>query len=125
MCQIMTKKLEWTEGRRRSFITSVLRAGSRKWPPKYKTLEQACVGTRTNEKTGRLAKHYKCAKCLDSFPAKEIDIDHIDPIVPVETGFTTWDDFIKRLFCPVEQLQALCRVCHKEKSASERIRRNK
>ena len=48
---------KWTEARYRSFITSTLRAGSRKWPPKYETLNAAKTEKKTNEKTGRLAQH--------------------------------------------------------------------
>lgn len=108
----------WTDGRRNAFIVSVLRAGSRKWPPKYQTLNDAYVGIRLNEKTNREGKHYLCALCEGEFPAKEVEVDHIEPVISSK-GFTSWDDYIARLFCDKSNLQVLCRSCHKIKSYNE------
>lgn len=120
----MKKQIEWTEGRRKSFITSVLRSGSRKWPAKYTALAAAYVDTRINKKSGRLAKHYKCNSCKGLFTSTNVQVDHIEAIVGPE-GFTTWDNFIERLFCPIGNLQVLCTNCHKEKSALEKQERKK
>jgi len=49
-----------------------------------------------------------------------MNVDHILPAVDPEKGFETWDIFIDRLFCERENLQAICLVCHKKKSAEER-----
>ena len=110
----------WTEGRRKGFITSVLRAGSRRWPPKYQTLAEAYVGQRINPKTNREGKHYLCATCCGEFPSKDVQVDHIEPIINPKTGFTTWDSFIANLFCDKDNLQVLCSSCHKIKSKEER-----
>lgn len=118
------KPVEWTEGRKKSFITSVLRAGSRKWPPKYECLAEAYEDTRINEKTGRLAKHYKCAKCKKLFTSTNVQVDHIEPIVGPE-GFVSWDQFIERLFCSTDNLQVLCVPCHADKSKKEKTKRVK
>lgn len=110
----------WTEGRIKSFIVSVLRSGARKWPPKYQTLADAYTETKTNSKSGRQAKHYRCNNCQDEFTSKDVQVDHILPVVDPKTGFTTWDDYIKRLYCTKDNLQVLCTACHKEKSKLER-----
>ena len=115
--------MQWTDGRRKSFIVSTLRSGFRRWPPKYETLNEACIGKRLNESSGREAKHYKCNNCHGEFPAKQIQIDHINPIVKPEQGFISWDEFIDNLFCQKENLQALCATCHKEKTKEERTKR--
>ena len=73
--------MDWTEGRRKSFITSVLRSGYRRWPPKYETLKEAQSGKKENVKTKRIAMHYKCNSCKEDFPAKEVQVDHIEPVV--------------------------------------------
>lgn len=112
--------MSWTEGRIRSFITSVLRTGSRKWPPKYSTLNNSCVGVKLNEKSGRLAKHYRCNRCKGEFVAKEVEVDHVKPVIDPRKGFTTWDDYIKRLFCEETNLQTLCKECHALKTAKEK-----
>lgn len=109
---------EWTQSRYESFVKSVLRAGSRKWPPKYEVLNDAKRGKQINPATGRLAEHYECAECGGLFPAKLVAVDHIDSVVPV-TGFVSWDDVISRLFCPRRRLQALCKECHAIKTKQE------
>lgn len=76
---------------------SVLRAGTRRWPPKWDVLESAKTDKHTNPKTGRLAQFYVCAGCENEFTSKEVEVDHIQPVVP-PTGFTSWDDVIKNLF---------------------------
>lgn len=108
----------WTEARFHSFVKSVLRAGSRKWPPKYQCINDAYVGTKINPKSGRRCKFYKCACCNEEFPLAMIEVDHINPIVPI-TGFTTWDEVINNLFCEKEDLQAVCKDCHKIKTKAE------
>lgn len=116
---------DWTDGRMRSFITSTIRAGFRRYPPKFEVLKMALVGKMENKKTGRIASHYLCAECKGHFPNKEIQVDHILPVVDPKKGFISWDVFIERLFCTKENLQVLCLKCHKEKSKQEREDRKK
>lgn len=111
---------EWTAGKFRTFITGVLRSGFRKYPSKYETLKEASVGKQINKKTNRLAEHYRCAECKQVFPAKEVQCDHVSPVVDPIEGFVNWDVYIKRMFCGKENLQILCSTCHDKKSAEER-----
>ena len=46
-------------------------------------------------------------------------MDHIDPVVNPETGFTTFDDYIERMFCGVAGFQVLCKSCHDAKTYLE------
>lgn len=112
--------MTWTEGRKKSFIVSTLRQGSRRWPPKYETLNEAKTEKKVNKKTGRVAQHFRCAGCLQEYPAKEMQVDHIEPVVDPTTGFTTWDSYIDRMFCDKDNLQALCKNCHHEKTKLEK-----
>lgn len=116
---------EWTEARFRSFITSALRAASRRWPPKYKALKEAFVGKKVNAKTGKMAMHYKCAACKKHFVAVDVQVDHIDPVVDPKKGFISWDVFIERMFVEIEKLQVLCKPCHKIKTDEEKTQRKK
>lgn len=111
---------EWTSGRLKSFITTTLRSGMRRYPPKYEALKLAYTETKVNPKSGRSAKHFMCNGCKVDFPSKDVQVDHVDPVVDPKVGFVNWDTFIKRLFCPVENLQVLCTVCHKAKTKEER-----
>ena len=105
----------WTEARFNSFVTSALRAAFRRWQPKYTTLKRSFVESRINPKSGRIAKHYRCNACGNSFPQLQVQIDHVEPI---GRGLS-WNKFIERLFCEAENLQVLCKVCHKEKTKNE------
>lgn len=107
---------KWTEGRFNSFVTSILRSGSRRWPPKYEVLNEAKTEKKINVKTGRLAQHFKCMGCLGEFTSTGVQVDHITPI----GRDRSWDDFIAGLFCEAENLQVLCVACHKAKTLSEK-----
>jgi 5-methylcytosine-specific restriction endonuclease McrA len=109
---------EWTESRFNSFVKSALRSASQRWPPKYKTLAEACVGQKTNPKSGRQAKFYVCNKCKDEFVAKDVEVNHIIPVVPV-TGWDSWDGVVERMFCEKEHLEVLCKPCHKSVTKEE------
>lgn len=122
----MASTKEWTEGRIRAFIVSVLRSGTRRWPPKYETLNEAKTEKKINSKTGRMAQHYLCTKCKKEFTSKDVQVDHVEPVVDPKQGFTSWDNYIERLFCPKENLQVLCKTCHSKKSEKEKkVRRTK
>lgn len=110
----------WTEARYRSFVTSTLRAGSRKWPPKYETLNAAKTEKKVNKATGRLAQHYLCAGCQDEYTQKDVQVDHIKPVIDPKKGFISWDVYIDRMFCEQPNLQVLCKVCHLEKTKQEK-----
>lgn len=109
---------EWTESRFHSFVKSGLRSLSQKWPPKYRVLSKAYTGTEINPASGRLAKRYRCASCKSTFVAKDVEVNHIEPVVPT-TGFDSWDNIIERLFCEESGLEVLCRPCHKIRTQEE------
>lgn len=116
-------KTSWTEGRKRAFITSTLRGGFRRFPPKYECLKAASVGKKLNVKTKRISEHYLCKCCGNEFPTSEVQVDHVLPIVDPEEGFVSWDKFIDNLYCPISNLQVLCKPCHKLKTAEENKKR--
>ena len=116
---------EWTEARYRAFVISALRAYMKRFPPKWKALKAAMVGKKINKRTDRLAEHYLCANCGDFFVANDVQVDHIDPVVSPSDGFQDWWTFINRLYCEAENLQVLCKPCHKEKTNRERKERKK
>lgn len=80
------------------FVKNTLRQASFRW----KARNEALVAARVER--GR----YLCASCGGLFGPKEIQVDHIHPVVDPKVGFTTFDDYIQRLFCPVEGYQVLC-----------------
>jgi len=116
---------EWTEARFRAFIISALRAHMKRFPPKWKALKAAMVGKKVNKRSGRLAEHYLCASCGGFFVARDVQVDHIDPVVSPEEGFQDWWTYMNRLYCEAENLQVLCKSCHKDKTNAERKERMK
>lgn len=114
---------EWTDARIKTFIISVLRAGTRRWPPKWNVKHAAATEKKVNESTGRLAQHYLCAKCKKDYPSSEVEVDHIKPVVNYKDGWTNWDDYITSLFCLEDNLQVLCLDCHKKKTLKENKKR--
>lgn len=102
---------QWTEARFFSFIRSALRRSSSRWAPAFACLRAAETGKKVNEKTGRIAMHYRCSECGNELPRKEVAIDHI-----VEAGtLRSFDDlpgFAERLFCEADGFQILCVPCH-------------
>jgi 5-methylcytosine-specific restriction endonuclease McrA len=116
---------EWTEARFRAFIISALRAYMKRFPPKWKALKAAMVGKKVNKRSGRLAEHYLCASCGGFFVARDVQVDHIDPVVSPEEGFQDWWTYMNRLYCEAENLQVLCKPCHKDKTNAERKERAK
>ena len=116
---------EWTEARFRAFIISALRAYMKRFPPKWKALKAAMVGKKINKRTGRLAEHYLCASCGGFFVARDVQVDHIDPVVSPEEGFQDGWTYFNRLYCEADNLQVLCKQCHREKTNAERKERIK
>lgn len=118
--EIAEKQPKWTQSKLNSFIKSALRSASQRYPPKYEALNNAFVGKQVNKKTGRIGKHYQCNACKGIFPASEVQVDHIDPVIDPSVGFTSWDEVIVRMFCDVEGFQILCLDCHKNKTTAEK-----
>lgn len=112
----------WTEARYRQFVRSALRAAFRKWPPKFAVLKNAATERRINPKSGKLAMHYKCNGCGIEVPMKEVQVDHIKPVVNPSKGFENWDAFISRLYCEAPHLQVLCKPCHTTKTKHEKVK---
>ena len=55
---------------------------------------------------------FRCESCKLTVP--KVFIDHITPVGELDGGF------LERLFCPSNELRALCADCHKEKTKAER-----
>lgn len=68
---------------------------------------------------------FKCAITNKALPIDQVTVDHKDPVVDVKKGFTTWDEFINRLFCDPSNLQVISRAVHKKKTQEEQKERRK
>ena len=100
-----------------SIMRAVKRAFSRS-PAVREVREKAIHPTAKGPRGG---KRYICNECKDDFAGKEVQVDHIEPVIPIGTAARdmTWDEILKRLFCSILNLQLLCKVCHAIKSKIE------
>jgi len=92
-----------------TFAKGALRRASLMWKP----INQCRVNAR--KERGR----YECAACKQLFGPKEVQIDHIHPVIDIVKGWESWDVYIERLFCDVENLACLCKNCHESKTSIE------
>lgn len=67
---------------------------------------------------------WECQLCKKIYSSsRDLHGDHYLPCVDVESGFTTWDEYINRLF--LGEIQAICKECHKIKTNKENEQRRK
>ncbi len=74
----------------------------------------------------RVTKWSRCAICSIPTPTYLIEIDHLVPLVPLDSSLEkmSWDEVIARQWCDIKNLQGVCKSCHKLKSKEEsKIRR--
>ena len=74
---------------------------------------------------------YRCAICSGLFPQKFVQVDHIEPVVPLnkQEKDMTYDEMVRRIICEVSKLQVVCSTplkyndnkpsCHKLKTDEE------
>lgn len=63
----------------------------------------------------------KCAVCLKPDAKSYMAVDHIIPIVDVTESAAnlTPNQLVDRMWCPPENLQVICKECHKVKTQEE------
>lgn len=108
----MTKK----EKKKRGPITDpilyaklVLRGASLRWYARNQSL--------VNQRVDRGL--YICKMCDGIFKKQELQADHTKPVVDVKEGDQGLEEWVRRLFTPVENWQWICKQCHLTKSATE------
>lgn len=113
-------------------VFSALRRIFRRSPMYNQALKQAKREVRITGKTKDNIRRikFKCAICGELFDKKEVDCDHVKPVIPLEglpilNGLPDCNVYIARLFCSVDNLQVLCKQCHKVKSKQENQERKR
>lgn len=130
----------WNQERNR--VKGALRQSFRMSPQMWETLQRARHELPPAlKKDGTPGKRpqvrYKCAICNGMFMQKYVQVDHIDPVVPlykVEAEMS-YDEMAYRIFCKQDNLQVVCSTplkknggkpsCHKIKSDEENFIRKK
>lgn len=70
---------------------------------------------------------YKCYHCGELFKKEDTQCDHTTPVVPVQipAKHMSWDVMLEERLCvdSIQDLQILCKPCHKVKSVAENAER--
>ena len=69
---------------------------------------------------------YPCSSCGERFRQANIQLDHIDPVVPLDKKRIEMNllEYIERKFlCPKQNFQVLCKPCHQAKTNQEKSTR--
>jgi 5-methylcytosine-specific restriction endonuclease McrA len=107
----MTESAFW------SFIRSALRQKSRWWKPITETKMAARRAYKGPNKKQRF--EYQCAVCMNYFPDKKVNVDHIIPAGTLKCA-NDLPGFVERLFCEAGNLQVLCSACHDVKTKNDK-----
>ncbi len=99
----------------KNFIIGALRKATYKWKPRTEALKKARISRGV----------YKCNICAEEFKRKEIQVDHIIPVVDVKEGFVDWNTYIPRMFPEEGGFQVICKPCHTIKTTEEKGLRKK
>lgn len=107
----------WTRSRYFSFIRSALRQSWSRYPVKHQFLKSKQLPYTGSDK--RTKFEYECEACHSIFKGKDVQVDHIEPAGSL-LKYEDLPAFVERLLCEADNLQLLCKECHKKKTAEER-----
>lgn len=127
---------DWTPGKFRAQVRGAIRQIFFRWPGRKSILDKRRVEIPQTKKDGtpssKPAVFYKCDGCgALCKPMKNAAghprawVDHIDPVVPIDDPYPSWDKYIHALWCNLDNFQVLCDNCHSVKSAAENKERRK
>lgn len=88
-------------------------------------VEKSQVKGVVNAKRPRVKKWSKCSLCKELIATYQIVVDHIDPIIAVNGSLENmdWDEVINKTWCVIDNLQAICLICHGKKTIIENMSR--
>ena len=102
------------------WIRSTLRKASMRWKPRSEALKAGRRPYTGDDKRTRW--EYKCTLCNKWYKAKAVQVDHIEPVGSL-TKASDLPRFVEGLFCEVDNLRVLCRVCHQAITNLSRARK--
>jgi len=118
------KKRKKPKFNQNSAVRSSIRRVFSRSPHVIDTLKKARRERPWHRQDGTVAKRprveYICSNCNEWFMGKDVQVDHTIPVIDPVKGFETWDTFVDRVFCAIENLTVLCKPCHKIKTDEEK-----
>lgn len=127
----------------KNMIKGAIRRTFRLSPQMYEVMQAARVELPPKPlKDGSPGKQiqvrFRCACCGELFPSKFVQVDHIDPVVPLHKteAHMSYDELAERIICDKKNLQVICstplkflpkgqRSCHSWKTLKENYIRDK
>lgn len=111
----------------RGLIKGALRRVFSRSELRRQALDKALVKDYHDPSRKRVTRWGRCSECQKLEPLYLLEIDHRLPVVPI--GMTLeemeWDQVIDGIWCNEDNLQAVCKPCHKLKSKLEGQERRK
>lgn len=86
-----------------------------------RALDKAIVKEFSDPSRKRVTRWGKCTSCNKMEPAYLLEIDHEEPVVPIDSSFEDMsiDELVNRIWCDERLLNPMCKSCHKLKSKEE------
>lgn len=102
-------------------ILNILRQGTVTWHVRNEVLNRGRYRVAVGKfKNGEVKKIWMrdCDICKEAFALKDslLQVDHISAILNFKGN---WGEYIEKMYCPEENLQALCGPCHLVKTAGD------
>lgn len=91
----------------------------------HKRVLYASIVDYVDESRPRVKTWCRCNICKKPEARSYMVVDHIDPLVPVNTTFADMnlETIIDRLWCAENNLQTVCPSCHDKKTKTEKEQR--
>lgn len=103
---------------RRVFSRSMLR---------QRVIQMSVIKGHVDRTRPRVKTWCKCAICGNADAKTNMQVDHREPVVPVDKSLTeiSWDDLVNNLWCDIKNLDAVCEACHNLKTKGENAERRR
>ncbi len=117
----------------KAYLKNAIRRASYRHPARAQALNRHRIAAPPDWPNKRVRFVYQCQACKQYFEQKQVQCDHIFSIVPLTgwpdapkselyrwvPGLPDWNPIIYRTFVDPDQMQPLCRPCHKDKTKHE------
>lgn len=116
--------IEFIDKKDLTAIRSALRQAFIRSKYKGEFLKTRRIESPTFKKDGTLGKkiavNYKCECCFSLIKIDQVNVDHIEAVGSFK-DIREFYDFFMRIFCSFDNLQVLCKPCHKRKTRFDRM----
>jgi transposase-like protein len=119
--------LEYTKEELRKIPKSLIIGQIRRLFFRTKLFQKALYNAISEKKGVRGGKRYDCAICGGDFPITGVQVDHIEPVIPLDKSNSemSLDEIVDRMWCDESNLRVICKECHEKITSEQREERKK